>query len=157
MCSEAHPLNFWYTLLYWLVHSSSSAGIRISHASGSRETSWSSSHSASVPHILTGVFVSEYVQSVDEVQHAVAVHSIISVYGTPVGGQLAGDVALVLQYIIHLEGQACVLEQGLGELGIPNQFISVHAAVCISSSALVADVGGKRHLPRHGYLYISPI
>ena len=90
-------------------------------------------------------------------QHAVAVHPIIFVYGTPVGGQLAGDVALVLQDVIHLEGQACVLEQCLGQLGIPDQFVPVHAVVRISSSALVADVGGKRHLPREGDLHISSI
>ena len=42
-------------------------------------------------------------------------------------------------------------------MGIPNQFVAVHATIRISSSALVADVGGKCHLPRHGYLYISPI
>ena len=65
---------------------------------------------ASISHVLAGILVAEDVQSVDEVQHAVAVHTIIFVYGTTIGCQLAGDVTLVLQNVVHLEGQACILE-----------------------------------------------
>ena len=146
---------YFVTLSFFLFleHASSPAEIRISHASGTRETS----HSASISHVLACILISEDVEPVDEVQHAVAIYPIIFIYRTTVGCQLAGDGAMILQNVVHLEGQACILEQGLGKLGIPNQFVAVHAAIRISSSALVADVGAKRHLPREDYLYISSI
>ena len=141
-----------------LEHTScSGTAVRVSHASRAESTSGRGSESASVAHVLTGILVSEDVQPIDEMHHAVAVYSIIFVYGTSVCCELTGDVALVLQDVVHLESQARVLEQSLRKLGVPDQFIPVHVAVCITPSALVSDVGGQRHFPRKGNLQISSI
>ena len=81
-----------------LEHTScSGTAVRVSHASRAESTSGRGSESASVAHVLTGILVSEDVQPIDEMHHAVAVYSIIFVYGTSVCCELTGDVALVLQ------------------------------------------------------------
>ena len=111
-----------------------------------------------VLHLLTGSLASEDVQAVDEMEHAITVYPIIRVDGTTAGRQRATDVALLLQYIVHLETDGgCPFQESLRKLGIPNKFIAIHAGVRIAATALIGNVGRKAHVPRQSDGGVSAI
>ena len=103
------------------------------------------------PHVWTSVtvdFASEDVQTVDEMQHAIAVYAVVLVHGTAAGSQRAGDVALLTQDVVHLEAKGHVsFQERLGYLCVPYQFVAVHAAVPVASAALIGNVGVETHVP----------
>ena len=99
---------------------------------------------------VTSSLASEDVQTIDEVKHAIAVHTVVLVYGTTAGGQRTGDVALLLQDVVHLEAESGIpLQERLRQLGVPDQLVTVHAGIRIATAALIAQVGGQAHAPGH--------
>lgn len=51
------------------------------------ESRTSTKSSSAVHHLVACLFAAEYVQAVDEVEHAVAVDPVILIHRTPAGGQ----------------------------------------------------------------------
>lgn len=91
-------------------------------------------------------------------QHAVAVDAVVFVDGASGSRERAGNVALLLQDVIEFKADGGVSpEEGLGNLCIPDQFVAIHAAVAVSTAALVGEVGGDAHVPRQVDGGIGPI
>ena len=82
------------------------------------------------------------IQPVNEMQHAIAVNTIVLVHRTATGGQRAADVTLLMQDVIHFEAYGHItLQERLGNLRVPYQLVAVHAAIPITTTALIGDVG----------------
>ena len=96
-----------------------------------------------------GPLPAKNIQAVDKAQHAITVHPVVLVHRTAVGCQRTGDVALLLQDVIHFKANRGIpLKECLGDLGVPYQLVAVHAAVAVTAASLVGNVGRERHVPR---------
>ena len=113
---------------------------------------------SAILHLLTSILTSEQVEAIDEVNHAVAVHTIVAIDRTAFTGERTSDVALIAKDVVHLEAQrGRTLEEGLRELCVPNQLVAVHRGIGITTTALIGNVGGKRHAPGHHQLRVGTI
>ena len=101
-------------------------------------------------HTFARTLTAKNIQTVNEMQHAVAVDTIIRRHRPAIRRQRAADVALLFQDIVHLEAHSRrTFQERLRKLRVPDQLVAVHAAVRIAAAALIGDIGRKRHLPGH--------
>lgn len=106
---------------------------------------------AAVLHLLARRLAAEYVQAVDEMEHAITVDTIVLIDRAATCRKRAADVALLLQNVKHLEAHGgSSLQEGLGKLRVPDKLIAVHALVRVAAAALIGNISGKPHAPRHG-------
>ena len=100
------------------------------------------------------LFASEKVQAINEVYHAIAVNGIVFRILAHRGADSTADVALVPQDIVELDAyrSGIAFQEILRDLGVPYQFVPIHAGVCISAAGVLRDVGRYRHLPKQLFL-----
>lgn len=105
------------------------------------------------------LFASEKVQAINEVYHAIAVNGIVFRILAHCGADSTADVALVPQDIVELDAyrSGIAFQEILRDLGVPYQFVPIHAGVCISAAGVLRDVGRYRHVPRQAYVGACPV
>ena len=89
----------------------------------------------------------EDVELVDDVEHDIGGERVAPRVGAHHGVDRAGDVALLREDVVEAEAEreGSVAEEGLRELGVPNQFVGVHRRGRETAARLHADVGRKAH------------
>lgn len=78
-------------------------------------------------------------------KHSIRIDSVVTRVAALVSVDGTADVAAVLQNIIPLErdGQSVALQERLGHLRVPKQFVGVHAGRGETATAVLTDVGGE--------------
>ena len=81
--------------------------------------------------ILGSLLSTEDIQLVDEVDHEVGIDGIGPGVATHHGIDCTAHIALLLQDIVELQADSSrlVLQETLGKLGIPEEFVVVHGSI----------------------------
>ena len=76
-------------------------------------------------------------------KHGIGVDTVVLGIATGVGVDPTLEVALLLEQVVEIEchDEGLALEEGLGDLSVPDEFVGVHRRVVISPTAVFADVG----------------
>ena len=101
----------------------------------------------------------EDVELVDDVEHRIGVERVAPRVGAHHGVDRAGDVALLREDVVEAEAEreGAVAEEGLRELGVPEQFVGVHRRGRETAARLHADVGGEAQTERQVEVGRGPI
>ena len=76
-------------------------------------------------------------------EHGIGVDAVVLGIATGVSVNPTLEVALLLEQVVEIEchDEGLALEEGLGDLSVPDEFVGVHRRVVISPTAVFADVG----------------
>ena len=85
---------------------------------------------------------SKNVEFVDELEQGVAANGVGARFALSGGPYIIRNILARFQNIdyLHTEGEALLLEQTLGQFGIPDVFVGIHLGVGITAAGLNADV-----------------
>ena len=86
---------------------------------------------------------SKNVEFVDELEQGVAANGVGARFALSGGPYIIRNILARFQNVdyLHAEGEALLLEQALGQFGIPDVFVGIHLRIGISAAGLDADVG----------------
>ena len=102
---------------------------------------------------------SQQIELINEMDHDVTVNGIVPRVRTLRSGDRTPNVTPFAQNIIplHCDRGSIPFQETLRKFRIPNQFISIHRRIIISSTTALVYVGRETHVPRHIHLHVSPI
>ena len=98
---------------------------------------------SSFAHVLTCLAAAKDVQSINHVQHGVAVDAVVFGVAALHGINGSAEVALVVQDVVELQRQreVALFEQTLRQLHVPHQLVGVHGLIVVATAAVLVQVG----------------
>lgn len=98
---------------------------------------------SSFTHALACLVAAKDVQSINHVQHGIAVDAVIFGVAALHGINGSAEVALIVQDVVELQRQCevALFQQTLRQLHVPHQFVGVHSLVVVATTTVLMQVG----------------
>lgn len=99
------------------------------------------------------------VQSINHVQHDIAVDAVVFGVAAPHGINGPTEVALIVQNVVELQRQrkVALFQQILRQLHVPHQLVGVHGLVVVATSTVLMQVGRQTGSPRSRQVHVDTV
>ena len=113
----------------------------------------------SFAHALMCLVAAKDVQSINHMQHGIAVDAVVFRVAALHGINRSAEVALIVQDVVELQRQCevALFQQTLRQLHVPHQLVGVHGLVVVATTTVLVQVGRQAGSPRSRQVHVDAV